>query len=221
MRTICLLTLLGCAEPEALPEEALPPVNPALAVGRTYVLDLQSATFTQPPGIDGLLLGLAVKERAFSVLGVRGGEPLLRTGIVEGPPGARQQDPCALTTDVVLRNGPNDRFGRRMNGPLAGYAVEYNMPYRDVTMAGRLGPQATEVDQIRFAATTDMLPLTALGVGDVCQLIVIAGITCVPCPNGSPTCLDVVMEDGVATWDPNLPELREVTPQSRAAAACP
>ena len=173
-------------------------------------------------GIEALYSAVATTERAFTVLGTQGGQVLVRLGTVQGAPGQRTQDPCALTTDVVLLDGPGDQFGMRTPGPLAGYLAGVNNPYRNITLSGRLAPQAKEIGEIRFAARSDMQLVAARGIVDVCQLVLIAGVQCIPCrPNGAPTCLDIAFEDGVAMWDRTLPTLSEVTPQSRAAAACP
>lgn len=220
MRTLPVLLLLSaCEEAASLPEEALPPVNPNLAVDRTYVLDLQGATFTQPPGVGLLFTGLVggSSARAWTVLGVRQGQILVRFGSVD----AGQQDLCGLTTDVALRSGPGDLFGDRGAGPLFGYLDGADHAYFDYRLSGRLSAGALSIDDIRFQGAMDLTRWTAAIGGPACDLFLAFGVSCGACPQGGALeCLDVAIQDAVATWDPNLPPLRRVTLQTRSPG-CP
>jgi hypothetical protein len=215
-----LLLLSACEEAASLPEEALPPVNPNLAVDRTYVLDLQGATFTQPPGLGPMipaLTGGSNSARAWTVLGVRQGQTLVRFGTVD----AGQQDLCGLTTDVALRSGPGGQFGGRGAGPLFGHLDSADHAYFDYQLSGRLGAGAQSIDDIRFQGAMDASRWTAAIGSPVCGLFLVFGVSCGVCPHGgAPECLDMAFEDAVATWDPNLPPLRRVTLQTRSPG-CP
>lgn len=226
-QTVVLLVLLGCDEapaPDALAVDEAPPVNPALAVGRTYVFDFAAATVVAPAGLGGVLQPLFASrptERAFTVLGVQGGRALVRYGTVRDTGGgAWTQDRCALTQDVPMIDGPGDRFGVRGAGPLPGAFNGLDTRYDDVLMTGTLGAGARTVEDIRFRALADLSDWS-LALGPVCLLVAAFGVACTPCTSGGTDCVDLEITDGRADWDANLPRLSVVTPASRQAAGCP
>ncbi len=226
-RMLWLLVLLGCDEapvPDALAVDEAPPVNPALAVGRTYVFDFAPATVVVPAGLAGILqplLAIRPTERAFTVLGTRGGRALVRYGTVSDTGGgAWTQDRCALTQDVPMLDGPGDRFGVRGAGPLPGAFNGIDTRYDDVLMTGTLGAGARSVEDIHFRALAD-LSQWSQALGPVCPLVQAFGVACTPCTSGGTDCLDLEITDGRADWDANVPRLSVVTPASRQAAGCP
>ena len=220
------LWMTACAEedPAAWIGDPAPPVNPNLAVGRTYVLDLASLDFTVPAGFSAvaypLLASVSDAERAFTVLGVRGGQMMIRLGDVVGGAGQRAQDLCALTEDVVL-----DDFGAlwasRMGPALPGRTGPVDTRYRDVELTGRLTANGDAVDRIRFNAVADLTEWSALLGAPICPLFGGFGIVCVACPAGAQSCLELESRDGVAVADPTVPRLQPVTVASRAARGCP
>lgn len=223
---LVLWMMTACAEedPDAWIGDPAPPVNPNLAVGRTYVLDLASLDFTQPVGgsmvLVSLLTGVSDAERAFTVLGARGGQVRIRLGDVVGGPGRRVQDPCALTEDVVL-----DDFGAlwasRMASPLPGRTGPIDTRYRSSELAGRLTANGDAVDRIRFNAIADITEWQTVLGGPICPLFAGFGLACVPCPGGVGECIELESHDGVAAADPAVSRLQPVTAASRAALACP
>lgn len=224
MRWIPLLVLLtACDEAptdpldEELAVDEAPPVNPAIAVGRTYVLDPATRQFTGSlTSVAQMLAGASLSpHRAFTVFAHQGGDLLVRFGTVD----RRQQDVCALTTDIPLQRTPGAAWGAQQQG-LNGFISDTVLPYEDATLAGRLDPGGRSVSNIHFTATADLRAFVPLGLGDPCTLLQIVGLTCFACADGTPNCLDVSFEHAVAN-EIQMPRLALVDAASRAAHGCP
>jgi len=220
-----LLLLLACDEaPADLQDEALaadeaPPVNPAIAVGRTYALDPASRRYTGSlanyPGVPVPPPGSV--HNGFTVLAERGGDLRVRFGVLQ----QNRQNLCALTTDLDLPRFAPARWGAQQpQAGLNGYLGGLDIPYEDVTIAGHLDRGGRSVSDIRFAGIIDARVFAPLNIGDACLLVAIAGIQCFACADGTPNCLDFSFEDAVA-HEVAMPRLVRVDAASRAARGCP
>lgn len=54
------------------------------------------------------------------------------------------------------------------------------------------------MSDIRFEGTADLRSLSAPGVGDLRDLVILAGASCFAGADGTPNCLDISFEDAVA-----------------------
>lgn len=225
MRWIPLLVLLtACDEAPTDPLEEnfavdeAPPVNPAIAVGRTYALDPASRRYTGSlanyAGIPMLTPG--VPHNAFTVLAEHGGDLRVRFGVLE----QNRQNLCALTTDIDLPRFAPARWGAQQpSGGIDGYVSGMDVHYEEVTIAGHLDHGGRTVSDIRFEGILDVRVFAPL-LGDVCQLVAIGGMNCFACADGTPTCLDLSFEDAVAN-EVQMRSLALVDAASRAAHGCP
>jgi hypothetical protein len=167
-----------------------------------------------------LLEALTDSERALTVLGTRRGQVMIRLGDVMGGPGQRAQDMCALTQDVVL-DDLGSLWAGRPGSPLPGRVEDADMAYHRVELVGRLAQGGDVIDRIRFNALVDPAGLQTYLGGQTCQMLILSAAPCATCPNGALECVEVETRDGVATVDPSLPRLQQVTAASRAALGCP
>lgn len=224
-----LVTMLsvGCDEVSSVPEtspELAERVNPALAVGQTYMLDPASVQILSPAAFAPLIQGLigpATVLRGFSVLQSGPNGIDVRFGSLDVSGGAPVQDLCGMTTDLTLRSGPQDQYGARGRGPLWGRVEDIDQAYVDFQVSGRLLPGGASVGDIRYSGLVDLRDWSAVVGSPICALMPAFGVGCVPCPFPRGECIDMTLDGGQAAAVQGLRPLVRVTPASRAQRNCP
>ncbi len=189
-------------------------------VDATYSFDLGSGRFVSPAGIGPLIqqqleqaLLLGVVATSPTELESLGGLSTLDYGT---------QDDCSPTFDFPVADfTANPDFAA---GPttldlfVEGVAIHFEDAYLSGTFT------SSTIDNAVLSGSIDTRPLAALvgATGEpaaICELVATFGVQCVTCSDGSPFCLDVLVDNISVDWAPGL--VLEPITQQQANANCP
>jgi hypothetical protein len=185
--------------------------------GGSYILDLASARFVEPPGVGELLLGQMTSDLALHVTSVDGGTADAFMAFVEDG----SQDPCELTMDLppadwvdpILSLGPTD-LGLDVGGA--------TITLTDFTFAAAANDDCSGLRDGAFESELDMRVLAPvmedlLGISDpdeLCATMAGFGATCGPCgSDGVEYCINVAVDQIPAVG--GSVDLVEVTEECR------
>lgn len=174
------------------------PIDPVLAIGTTYAVDIASGTWIQPTGVGGLLAGYLAVD---ILVGVLDADPVTLTmigGVSEA--GSSSQDLCAETVSFPPADfGENPYFEL---GPqdLSMQVMGAQLNLFDVHLSGAFRPDFLGIQGASLVGSMDTRGLVELVVpggtpGDVCALLTTFAVPCVACPDGLPYCVAAEVED--------------------------
>lgn len=203
------LVTLDCATRTEIPfrtsELGLPlSVDPASLRDRTYALDLRGARWNRPNGVGPLL---SLYFDAPVLVGVRTASPsrlqlVMTIGLFDADGNAYQDpvEPVFAFPPLVFSDSPAfaatmDRF------PLTVAGV--SLPVEGFAFSGTFSPDGTRIGGGRVTGLADTRyagPLLSSSAEDrICRFAEGLGITCVPCSDGEPFCLDLEVAEVTAT----------------------
>ncbi len=160
-------------------------------IGNTYGLDLSAGRFVEPPGIGGLIGGLLEAEILLGITNATTHELHFLGGLSNG---GNVQDMCVETFEVPAADftGHPDFIARGPSLPIdvEGIAIEFE----DYSISGTFAAGDSEINNVTFAGTMDLVVLEDLVGGDACDLMATFGVSCQPCANGTVSCLDFVVD---------------------------
>lgn len=179
-----------------VPENDLP--------GTTYVLDLASGRFVEPPGVGALLQSQLNVDILVGVLNVGAGNIQMVGAIGEGNPPA--QDVCTPTIDFPTADfaeNPYFEVGPQTTTlSVQGVAITID----DLFVSGAFSPSGDAVTGAVLAGSIDTRPLVPLvdatpGAPEdtVCTLVQTFGVACQPCTGGGNFCLSLLVDSIAAT----------------------
>ena len=169
-----------------------------LALGideRTYCLDWDTVTFTDPPGLLTLMsaAGINLSDYPLLLTPTNPNDVAGTLGMLSGLPQANtcSVDPIAPTTDLTA-NGPGvwappsfEVGPTQMNISIGAGAL----PLQETTLTGDFSPDDSQMVDVSI---NGWLPDTVFS--GVCLLL-----PCVSCPNSSGSCLFIAGNSGIAT----------------------
>jgi hypothetical protein len=189
--------------------------------GWVYSVDLAGGTWVEPVGLGPLIgaalatTGLLVSPTAFRATEV---DLLAALGVYD------VQDPCVATvslpgspwTDPVFSTSAPTLELTFFGVPLA---------LNDVTFTGTFQPDGERIGGAELAGQLDTRTLGALlGLGTdegaTCDLVAAFGVSCLPCPDGLPYCLDVDITDLGAPHLPGVTLIERTDADIAADPAC-
>jgi len=179
---------------------------PDVIDGHTYLVDLASGRWIEPPGI-GPLLGTLID--ASLLLDVQTSDPdLSMLFALEDTNNPGTQDLCIethLSTPVPFVDNPFFTIDAFSFGIGDGAVLDLE----DGLLSGSFAPDGSSIGGIVFEADLDTRPLVpVIGLVDpyaLCALAVAVGINCAPCPSdGALACVNMHVDSIVANEIPNL-----------------
>lgn len=198
------------------------PVDDAGLAGRTYVVDLGSGNFVEPPGVGPLLSQFLTTEILLGVVTADATTLQLRGAIADA---GGAQDPCSPSIEFPAAdfdNNPTFSVGpETLNLDIEGIAIVIE----DLEVTGGFATGGSAIVAATLAGSIDTRILAPLvgATGDdqaVCDLVSTFGVACVACSDGSGNyCLNVYVDRLRADEAPGV-TLTEIT-QADADAACP
>ena len=184
-------------------------VGPMMLDNRAYRLGLESGRVLVPEGVGDILL--TYLGEASVLVGVRSADEawVRMIGAVASSEEPEVQDFCLPTLDF-----PDAGFGDNplfQIGPettelaVAGLTIRVE----DLHVSGAFSPDADYLAGARLAGRVDTRGLGELideasGDGAVCDLVSGCGVTCVPCGDGAPYCLELDIADMTAEIVPGM-----------------
>lgn len=195
------LNYCGGAEPITFSTGSLGQAVESAAInGRTYLLDLGTATVTDPPGVTdilksqldvGILTGVTVLENGdLSILGA------LENDDTSGVTDQNYCDPAIVFPDADFSASPYFVIaGSSVTFDIQGYAVEL----LDLEITGTFAADGSYFGGGTLAGTADTRAFDDLaggGEGAVCDLVSAFMVECEPCASdGEPFCLSIKARD--------------------------
>ncbi len=202
------------------------PVSPpSVLIGRTYAMDLASATFTQPPGVGALLQGFLVDVdwliQPTSASDLPNGDMHVMGGMGELDGGDIVQDLCSETNYFTA--GPDQQVGTGDDIPATWSNPWMELEADELSMTLQ-GIETVIQDALITAVFAsdgedwvggvlegqiDTRSLVGLvdseDPNSVCDLVQsTVGVSCVDCGGGEVYCLDMVAEDVEGNWLSNI-----------------
>ena len=184
-------------------------IDPAKLVGNTYLFDLATAEYSQPPGI-GALVALYVSAQVLigitgvdaTTIGLIGGQGVIDNGMYV------QDDVPTFEFDADFIEAPFFRG----SSPVVQIVVDNTYTLYDFAVEGTFAPDGTSIGGARVSMQVDTTNLgDAMNLPDaddpmaVCNFIQDLGIPCETCSGtGKDNCIAIV-----ANWDeaPHVPGL--------------
>ncbi len=168
-------------------------------IGNIYSIDIFSGRITEPAGV-GDLLGSLLGDTPINVLispsELNGTELTMRGALGNED---FSQDVCSESIDFPV---PADYSSspyftiEGLNVPISVQGITLTIDTLNVS--GAFSPNGDAIEGAAITASLDSRKLSGLDIGDICELVVIAGISCTPCSDGTAACLDVKVDSLVA-----------------------
>ena len=190
-----------------------PVADPAALVDHAFDAQLASATWTEPANLAPLVSSYVTTDLLLGVTGEGGGTIDLRFGVVD--PTTLAQDLATNTVDVV---GADFSADPKFTATASDLTVSVSGAETSIyapTVSGTFASGGDEIRQLTLTGVIDTVPLVSVidptgADSTICDLATAIGDTCTSCPDGSPYCLDVRLEDIAAPLIPGL-AVAEVT----------
>lgn len=184
--------------------------------GYTYVVDMagSDATWTSPPAsiISLLFQSSTTTLFLFSIQSYQGSN-LDLIGAVGETENGNQQYPCAAPFDFAATNAPGGQFTTiPVSATLS--AGGYDLDMFDFTSSGQLAADGSKISNVHITGKVNVGPLLA-DYGYSCAQLIVFGVSCVDCGDGSSECLEMDFEDATAPYqaglsvDPNYPDMTD------------
>jgi hypothetical protein len=182
-----------------------PPDSMSL-VGKVYALDIFSGRVVEPPGVGDLitqLIGQAGEpinillspyeyDAAAMTLGMRGA-----LGVDEG--GTLVQDVCTESINFPIAADFSENPYFEIEGTNVEIAVsDFALGIDSLKVTGAFSPNGDQIGGASAEAFVDARKITGVDLGDICSLVGIAGLSCIPCADGEPQCLALKIDSLVA-----------------------
>ena len=169
-----------------------------------YQVDLSTATYTAPSGMGAILGSYIENKLLIDVLSV-GSRTIDMRGALATTARRPTQDYCKASMEFPTGTFADPDF---VVGPsdvvldIGGYDV----PVYDFTLTGSFSSDLLEFTDGTLSGLLDTSPLDPLvgSAGAICDLASSFGASCVSCPDGSESCLEVAAEDIVGADVPGL-----------------
>lgn len=179
--------------------------DPAGLVDRTYAIDLATARFVEPAGMDEVI---ATQLEQRILLGVRAADDtaveFLVTMSVDGawPP---EQDFCLPTATLPPADlAANPSFTVAAHDTTLTFAG-YELPLSGLAITGTFAADGSSIGAGTLAGTLDLRPTDDGEPNALCDLVVNFGAECQPCASdGQPTCLPLEIDQIEAEEVPGL-----------------
>ncbi len=181
--------------------------DPAALVDQAYDGQLATATWTEPAGTGSLMASYLTSDLLIGVTGEGGGTIDLRFGAVD--PTTLAQDLATNTVDVVGADFSADPAFTATASDLTVELMGASTTFFAPTVSGTFAPSGDELSHVTITGALDTAPLAPLmdpsgPDSAICDLIASFGDTCTACPDGSPYCVAVQVEDIAAPAIPGL-----------------
>lgn len=183
-----------------------------------YSIDLFSGRIIEPAGVEDLLQSLLAGEDPIIILV----SPTTYDGDantieIRGALGKMNgsdivQDECTESINFPLPADYSNNPYFTINGvdvPLSVQGISLKIDRLDVS--GAFASDGSSIDGVSVDAFADTRPLASLGVGDICELVQIAQVECVPCADNEPACLKIRVTDLTAEQVDGLMGLNAIT----------
>ncbi len=202
--------------------------------GKTYLLDLENARVTEPPGIGALIAGelggvsiyvgvTDLAEDQITVIGALGREDVENT-----------QEYCDPSIDFPVADfSESPHFEIGGEGKTSITVADVTVEIQNLRIAGDFSADASYFGGGVLEGTIDTRPLDSLlddsgEPGAICETATSLGVTCVPCTDNEPYCLSLKVDSITATEAPlELMEIKGtdcagclVGPPADASAEC-
>ncbi len=173
-------------------------VDPAALAGRVWEFNVGDGLWVDPPGVGPIVAPLVDMPLLLSVTGQNRVTLDLRVAPTDSP---GVQDVCVVTTEVYgadFSTNPTTTFGPvDLSANFSGITGTIT----GLTGSATFSTDSARVDNIVLDGNLDTRPLVELvtpggPANTVCLLLVLAGVACQPCPDGTGSfCIDVRVED--------------------------
>jgi len=185
--------------------------------GETFALDLGTAEWIKPEGV-GSLLGGGIDQSI--LVGVQEASEDVDFIIAIPDGDTDEQDYCLPTLDfepTSFEYSPNFRLGP-VDMPIS--MMGYSLTIYEMDISGVFVSDGSGMEDVKLAGAIDLRDIgDALGeltggmlsdADSACDLIVMFGVSCNPCPDdGEPLCIDVELDDVLATATGSVIEVVE------------
>lgn len=160
--------------------------------GRTWEVDLADVTVTEPPGVDGLVAAMGSGSILFHASGQADTSLSLVAAYGDG---AGNQDLCSPVESLPTADfSENPVFV--VDDAVVGMRVsQQDVDLRDTLLTATISSDGARWTDGTLAATLDARQVDAALDLDLCDLLDGLGGACVPCDDGSATCVDLVIDD--------------------------
>lgn len=174
-------------------------VDGTTLIGNIYAIDIFSGRITEPAGV-GDLLGSLLGDTPINVLispSELNGTDLTMRGALGNAD--LTQDVCSESIDFPVPADYTDSPYFTIEGLNVPISVQgITLTIDTLNVSGAFSPNGDAIEGAAITASLDSRKLSGLDVGDICELVVIAGVSCVPCTDGEAACLDVKVDSLVA-----------------------
>lgn len=181
--------------------------------GLVYSLDVANGEWVEPPGI-GDLLAVEMEDTEILVsptdVSTNSITMIGAVGLGNG-----DQDLCTESLPFPAADFANPFFS--LETPALDLDIEgYAFTIQDLVLSGAFAPDGSRIQGAVFEGFVDTRPLaTLLGTGStenaMCLLVETFGVSCLPCADSAPFCLNVYVDSVSAANLPGAAALVEVT----------
>lgn len=199
------------------------PVDPSALIGQVFAMEIGQGRFVRPPGIGPLLQQQADEPILLGVTSQVGND----LHIIAAPGTfSDEQDLCrpSVAFPQPAPFGQNPYFETGEGSQLELMLEGISLPIANPQFTGAFSVDGAEIAGVTLTGLMDTRPMAGLvgATGDddaMCDLVLTFGVSCEPCPDGQPYCLDTLIDTMTADLASGV-YLQPVTPQ-QAAQNCP
>lgn len=159
------------------------------ATGDTFELDLAGATLSQPSGISSLVGSFLADPVLVEVLATSPALDL-RAAATDGV----NQERCQPTTDSTGNDFSLAPVFSAPFDPLPIRSTGVPLPLDQAVLTGDYDASTQTMTNVSLTGVMDVSSLAPLVGSDPCLLLQTFGVTCVACPSGAVSCLDIAMD---------------------------
>jgi hypothetical protein len=191
-------------------------------VGRTYDVDLagRDLTWVKPNATAGAILvgQLETQNFLFNVQAADDTTIDLVGAVAYEDGGDVVQYECAPALDFVPGNFTSNPFFHVGPQDSELSASGITVPMLQLEVEGRFADDASAIEDVTLTGLIDVAELgTLLGTTDPCSYLAFLSISCVSCPDGSDTCVELEVRDASAPWADGATVDPTVDPDTNAA----
>ena len=174
-------------------------------VGRTYDVDLagRDLTWVKPNATAGAILvgQLETQNFLFHVQAADATSIDLVGAVAYEDRGSVYQYECAPALDFAPGTFASNPFFHVGPQDSELSASGITVPMLGLEVEGRFAADASAIEDVTLTGLIDVAELGALlGTSDPCSYLAFLSITCVECPDGSDTCVELEVQDASAPW---------------------
>ena len=173
-------------------------------VGKAFALDLLQARIVQPAGIGAVLSQFLTQDILVGVEAVSGNEIQMIGAIGADGASTPTQNYCDPTIPFPAADFSQAPFFSIGPADTTLSVAGFDITIGQLNITGTIAPDASYFGGGTLSGTIDTRPLAPLlddsgNPGAICDLAVSFGVTCEPCGDGEPYCLNLVADQIVAT----------------------